>query len=687
MHTRLLALAVTASLAAAPGSAQIDLLPGGFFAPSDTGAWDLEDGHTILRYSRDHVLYVTEPGDVTVTIGCRRVGQNQQPASFAVRSADGTDLATASAPVGESASATFSAAAAGPYALRVDGGRNGFTLAAEGAKLLLPAGYGGQSFHGVTSAAPIYLFVPPGADQFDVKLIGQGTGETAQARLLGPGGEEVRSLSTVGKMSDSATVEVPAGADDAVWALVIEPAEEGMFEDFEVLLSGDVSPYVSERPEDVLCPAMQALSERVSRERRDPILPIEVTLYADLAQFGGATLELAAHSEDGAEAWSESFSQTDSRSISVAPEERLADGKYQWSARLLHDGEEIRRFDGRWWYIPAPNYLTEDGMTLVNGEPFFARGLYHVEPEDYELVKAHGFNVVQCHADNVEAAEAAGLNTGVALYWGSSPGSEAWRAKVDLLLDNESIFAWWIQDEPDGSRMSTDLLADCYMYIRERDPNRPAYTCLCVPGSYPDYAPQTDIVSIDVYPIGRGRIESIAETLEHAQNVIPNHVNYFIGQIWPWPNARQVEAPEHRAMTYLALTHGARGLFWYSFRDPNWYIPDDNPAVWAEMKRVNDELTVLEPALLNANLGEATFAHGAIHASARRAGDELFVMAVNPTEEPVSAQLLLSEVAPGVACSAAAEEMFEDRQLRVVGGAIIDEFEPLAVHVYRLAIQ
>jgi hypothetical protein len=102
---------------------------------------------------------------------------------------------------------------------------------------------------------------------------------------------------------------------------------------------------------------------------------------------------------------------------------------------------------------------------------------------------------------------------------------------------------------------------------------------------------------------------------------------------------------------------------------------------------VNDELTVLEPALLNANLGEATFAHGAIHASARRAGDELFVMAVNPTDEAVSAQILLSEVAPGLTCSAAAEEIFEDRQLRVVDGVIIDDFEPLAVHVYRLAVQ
>ncbi len=687
MRSKTLFAVTTTILLATCCCAEIDLLPGAFFAPGDFGSHELEPGQTRLRWGREFLLYVTEPGTVTVTIGCERVGRYEGEAKLTVLGPDGTELATASAAVGETAKATFAATQVGPHALRVYAGRNGFTLAAEGAKLLLPAGAGGQPFHGVSRAAPVYLFVPPGAKQFSIVLSGQGTGETAKAHLLAPDGAEAVLLNTTGKMTDTATVDVPAGADDSVWALTIEQGDDGIFEDFEFTLSGDVSPYVSETPEDLLCPALSVSSGRVSRERRDPILPVEITLYADLAQFAGASLQVAARSEDGAQEWAETITDSQSRSLAPAPEERLPDGKYEWTATMLQGDQELKRFEGMWWYVPAPAYLTDDGTTLVNGEPFFARGLYHVDPEDYELVREAGFNVVQCHADNVEAAEAAGLKTGVALYWGSRPGSDAWREKVDRLVENPSVFAWWIQDEPDGGRMSTDLLADCYMYIRRHDPNRPAYTCLCVPGAYETYAPQTDIVSMDVYPIGRSPLTSISDTLEHAQDVIPREVHYFIGQIWPWPNGPLVAPAEHRCMTYLALAHGARGLFWYSFRDPNWFLPDGNPELWAEIKRVNDELTVLEPALLSSSLGEATSEHGTIHSSARRAGDELFVIAVNPTEETVSGRVLLSEVAPELTCSATADAIFEEREVPVTDGAISDDFEPLAVHVYKLAVQ
>ncbi len=685
MLMRLLTNTALLSLTAGLCAAQIDLLPGAFFQPADFGSHELEAGQTHLRYGREFLLYVEDPGDVTVTIEGVQIGRFENDAKLAVVGPDGAELATASAATQETAQAAFTAPEPGPYTLRVDAGRNAFTLAADGAKVLIPAG-AGQPFHGVRHAAPVYLFVPPGASNFTISLSGQGTGETAKAHVLGPDGTEAALLNTTGKMTDTLTIDVPGGADDAVWAVIIEEGDDGVFEDFEFTLTGDVSPYVAEKPQDLLCPAMSASSGKVSREDRDRLLPVDVTLYADLADFGDASLEVQATTLDGDAVWSQSVAESDVRGLKLLPDERLPDGKYRWNARLLQAGEELRSFGGTWWYVPAPNHIAEDGTTLLNGEPFFARGLYHVEPEDYDLVREHGFNVVQAHADNVEAAEAAGLNTGVALYWGSSPGSDAWKAKVDRLMDNESIFAWWIQDEPDARRMSTDVLADCYMYIRERDPDRPAYTCLCVPDTYETYAPQTDIVSIDVYPIGRSPITAISDTLEHAQDVIPDHVHYFIGQIWSWPNTRLVEPEEHRCMTYLSLAHGARGLFWYSFRDPDWYIPDDNPEVWAEMKRVNDELIELEPALLTPNIGEATFHDGALHACAKRVDDELVVIAVNPTDEAVSGGVVLDAIAPGMQCAETAEEIFEERTVRAPEGTIIDEFAPLGVHVYTLPI-
>jgi len=670
--------------------AAVELLPGAFFAPGSLGQHNLAPGLTRLRTAHDFLLYVTAPGPVSVTVTCDQVGRYENEATGRVESSDGELLAEGSAAMGESVTLSFDAAQIGPYALHAGAGRNGFTLDAEGAKLLLPAGAGGQPFEGVSRAAPVYLCVPPGARAFTVALGGQGTGETAAARVLAPDGTEVAALSTAGGMGDTATIEVPPGADDDVWALVIEPAEAGIFEDFNVLLSGDVSPWLAQRPEDALCPAINASSQRVSRARRDAVLPVRVTTYINLAELDDAALVVEVAAFDGGEAvWSQRLTELPARSADLAPEQRLPDGKYRWTLALLQGDEAAKTFAGTWWYVPAPNYITDDQTTLVNGEPFFARGLYHVEPQDYELVVSQGFNAVQCRFDNVEAAQAAGLRTGVALYWTARPNSERWREAMDTVIGNDSVFAWWIQDEPSGDAAVIETLADAYMYIRTNDPDRPAYTCLNNPNTYLQFAPQTDIVSADVYPIGRTPLTTIADTLDHARDVIPGHVPWFIGQIWPWPNSPLVTPAQHRCMTYLALVHGARGLFWYSFRDPNWYLPEDNPELWAEIKVVNDELIALEPVLLHGNVAERVFGgdEGEVHTCVKRLDDELVLIAANPGDEAVSVSIDVAALAPGVSCAPDVEVMFEDRQARLAGSAISDDFDALAVHIYRLMAQ
>ncbi len=668
----------------------VELLPGGFFAPGNFGQHNLEPGPTWLRTTHDYMLYVTEPGPVTVTMTCEQIGGYRSKATARVESPDGELLAEGAAEVGESVTLSFEATRVGPCILEAGAGGNAFTLDARGAGLLLPAGANGQRFDGIVRAAPIYLFVPAGAREFTVTLGGQGSGETAAARVLAPGDTEVAALSTADSMTATVTVQVPEGADDNVWALVIGRAERGIFEDFNVVLQGDVSPWVAQRPEDLLCPVINAASSRVSRARRDPVLPVKVTTYIDLAELNdAAVVARAAPFEGGDPVWSRRLTELPERSADLAPEQRLPDGKYRWSLVLLQGDEPAKSFEGTWWYVPAPNYLTDDGVTLVNGEPFFARGLYHVKPEDYELVRAQGFNAVQCPAPNVPAAEAAGLKAGVQLYASGRPGSERWCAAMDSVVDNDCVFSWWIQDEPGASAPVVEMLADAYMYIRTHDPNRPAYTCLNNPNAYEVSAPQTDIVSADVYPIGRSPLTTISDTLDHARAVIPEHVMYFIGQVWPWPNGPMVTPAQHRCMTYLALAHGARGLFWYSFRDPDWYLPENNPELWAEMKTVNDELIVLEPALLTVNLAQMVVAAegGEVHVALKRVGPELYIIAVNPGEEPVGATIDVADLAPGVNCAPEVQVRFEGRGVRLSDGVLTDEFDPLGVHVYRLRVR
>jgi hypothetical protein len=223
-------------------------------------------------------------------------------------------------------------------------------------------------------------------------------------------------------------------------------------------------------------------------------------------------------------------------------------------------------------------------------------------------------------------------------------------------------------------------MARGYATIRELVPH-PAYTCICRPSAYTDYGRCTDIIAIDVYPVGKQPLTAISKTLDIAKQNAPDHTIWFIGQVWSWPNTRLVTPREHRCMSYLALTHAnVRGLFWYSFRDPDWYLPESNRPVWEMCGRVNRELIRLEPVLLETNRWERVHedGEGEVHCAAKLHGDVLYVIATNPTEKTATLDLdLKSDGATG-----AATEIFEERKISLRDGRLRDRFEPLDTRVY-----
>ncbi len=201
----------------------------------------------------------------------------------------------------------------------------------------------------MSRSAPTYLFVPPGAKTFTVAVSGQGTGETTKCSLLRPDGTQVAAFNTTGKMADAQTITVPDGADGAVWCIsAMTKGDEGIFEDFGYSLSGDISPYVSENPADLLCPIVQAESALVSREARD-----DITFYTDFAELGDAELTLGVQDADGEPLYEDTRESATSRQLAMGPDDRLDTGKYRWELTLLQGGDEVTSFSGLWYYIPA----------------------------------------------------------------------------------------------------------------------------------------------------------------------------------------------------------------------------------------------------------------------------------------------------------------------------------------------
>ena len=261
-----------------------------------------------------------------------------------------------------------------------------------------------------------------------------------------------------------------------------------------------------------------------------------------------------------------------------------------------------------------------------------------------------------------------------------------------------------LMDEPCGHHMPVSKVEEAYGLIRDLDLEHPAYTCLCPcrPDVYEDYGGSTDIIAIDVYPVDRQPITDIAKWLDIAKKDAPEQAVWFIGQLWSWPTKigtdpifpkRVLVTPaQHRCMTYLALTHdNTRGLMWYSFRDPDWYLPDSNPALWDACKKVNEELASLEPILLEANKwervikaaeGAGATPQGEIHLCLKPHEDKLYLIAVNPSDkQEMHLSLDLAADQPGPE----AKVLFEDRTVQLTGTTLSDNFAPLAVHIYEIA--
>jgi len=144
---------------------------------------------------------------------------------------------------------------------------------------------------------------------------------------------------------------------------------------------------------------------------------------------------------------------------------------------------------------------------------------------------------------------------------------------------------------------------------------------------------------------------------------------------------------EERCLTYLSIIHGARGVFYYTFKGGNYYIKD-YPKHWEEVKRVVQELNQIYPLLLapdNSADGLAT-ENSSIHCGLKVVDKELssgiikegsYLIAVNVAHKPVRTTFTLPSFFNGKA-----RVLFEERSILIEKGTLSDRFAPYEVHIY-----
>lgn len=153
-------------------------------------------------------------------------------------------------PLDETRVIDYSVAADGAHAVRISTGWNTATATISGAAWALVA-WRDVPINICGGMAPLHFKVLEGATKFVLHLSASVTNEGATVRLYAPDGSVVLDRTDDFDNEERIEIEVPEGADDAIWRVTVtNPEHERLYlDDVLLYLSGPVPPYLVEDPE------------------------------------------------------------------------------------------------------------------------------------------------------------------------------------------------------------------------------------------------------------------------------------------------------------------------------------------------------------------------------------------------------------------------------------------------------
>jgi|tagenome__1003787_1003787.scaffolds.fasta_scaffold20987515_7 hypothetical protein len=325
--------------------------------------------------------------------------------------------------------------------------------------------------------------------------------------------------------------------------------------------------------------------------------------------------------------------------------------------------------------------------------------------------------------------KAIGINTFVGLHNGPTEQQLAALAQqnmhavadqtdIGLTSANRHVIKAWLQgDEPDNAQpIGLGLFGTCIpasdvarrtRAMNARDPTRPvminfgqgvanefwrgrggcngdhAYYTVALQGA--------DILSYDIYPVGsatpevKGRLEYVARGVTNLmQRVGEGQVVWTAIETTALDPARRPTPAEVRAEVWMALIHGARGIFYFvheftpTFREDAIFRYRD---VVEEVTKTNQVLASLAPVLSRPNVSGIISVDSqvpiATMVKAHTGTTYIFAVAMQNTASKV--RIKLDKVQ-----HTRAQVLGEDRSLAISNGSFEDQFDGYGVHLYRL---
>jgi len=372
--------------------------------------------------------------------------------------------------------------------------------------------------------------------------------------------------------------------------------------------------------------------------------------------------------------------------------------------------------------------IGEDNITYIDGEPFFPIGMFHVYKwssfkilarnydtfdEIFSDIRDGGFNIVHTYQSNhydfrfsefLLKAEKYELK----VVMPPTTNNDAVATLVKDVyhdMNANALISWYIADEPDG-RVSPEVIRKYHDIVKEVDPYHLTSVVINNPEKYLDYMNVSDIFMIDPYPIWENanyevtcvsdNVDAALEAMTRANVSKPLWVILQAfgyqdedNQAWGWD--REPTYEEERCMTYLAIVHGAKGIFYYCFCGPglpgsgsdSYFIPN-SPQHWEDVKSIARELEQFTPVLVSPDdVGECLEVNSPdIHFLLKNFQDRRYLFAVNSANQEVAATFSGFQVEPDQPGLDTLTVLFEQRELVVLEGGFSDNFCPYEVHIY-----
>jgi uncharacterized membrane protein (UPF0127 family) len=320
---------------------------------------------------------------------------------------------------------------------------------------------------------------------------------------------------------------------------------------------------------------------------------------------------------------------------------------------------------------------------------FFPLVAYGARVEEFPFLRDAGFNGVVMGMNEKNAVELVGAAAKADLKTVASLLADR---VAEGLAGSGSLLGWYVEDEPEGRSVPPEEIMNRVKRIRETGSKHPAFMAMVRPEFVKAYKDASDIILMDQYPIPRHPVIWLSKSMDEARHGGAENVwaviQIFGGQGWKgkgWDRSPSYD--EMKALSYLAIVHGARGLFFYTVKDGNYDIKLDT-AHLEDVKRLLRELGSLSPYLL----GEITGAPGffseslyvfapdgsaPVHARTFSLGKRTIIIAVNVLDKEVKGRL--TGIGKNIRWL---DEYFSGRRCVVKDDNIADTFGPYEVKLY-----